>query len=141
MKQHEPYTEQDWGADKQRQKRGEPLECPDCDFSGDYRWYGPRCRPDGRHYRMCKKCGFWQAADGKSPAQRCWKSTHECVRRSDEPYTCTYCTVGELAPEASVITHQCGKYLMESDRGYTCPTCEKPYGRESEVPWPRSGSE
>jgi hypothetical protein len=74
MKEHAPYTEADWQADFERVDQGEPLTCPDCGALGDY---GPRDDGQGRHYRACKMCGFWQEADG-SPAYRCWMSTHKC---------------------------------------------------------------
>ena len=116
MKEFPPYDEKQWQADDALRKAGEfhRLVCPDCDFSGDPRWYGPHDDKQGRHYRACKKCGFWQEADGTS-AYRCWMAMHLCE---------------QLHPTAWILTPKEDSYL--------CQICETWIGREHAVPWPEA---
>jgi len=131
MKEHAPYTEADWQADCERVDQGEPLTCPDCGALGDY---GPRDDGQGRHYRACKMCGFWQETDG-SPAYRCWVSTHRCDPGLDGPYDCEYCQRTDLTG-----SHKCGKFLTPWEHVYTCDTCGQRLSGESWRPWPLQGS-
>lgn len=81
MKPYPPYTDQQWEADYRTEQLGHALACPDC--KSDV-WYhaihrfveGARFR-----YRLCKRCGFWQAADGHSAPVRCWLSLHACTNQ------------------------------------------------------------
>ncbi len=118
MKEFPPYDEKQWQADDALKKVGEfhRLVCPDCNFSGDPRWYGPRDDKQGRHYRACKKCGFWQEADGTS-AYRCWMAMHLCE---------------QLHPTAWILTPK--------EPGYLCQSCKTWIGREHSVPWPQLGN-
>jgi hypothetical protein len=86
-------------------------------------------------------CGFWQEADGSAP-YRCWKSVHLCVRHVGSEYTCPFCNQ-KLHPRQpdGVVVHACGKVLCPTDSGYSCTTCGRWYGRESQVPWPMRGSD
>ncbi len=117
MKPHPPYTDQQWEADYRAEQLGHALACPDC--RSDV-WYhaihriveGARFR-----YRMCKRCGFWQAADGHSDPVRCWLSVHVCGNQEE-----------------------IGHALMPEDTGNTCEICREYYDRSSERPWPEKGS-
>ena len=92
MQRHLPYTDQQWEADHKADQPGHPLSCPDCNSDV---W----CHATDRivkgalfRYRMCKRCGFWQAADGRSAPVRCWKSEHLCTRPNVEAsYVCGHC--------------------------------------------------
>lgn len=146
MKAHSLYTEADWQADQARKQDQEPLECPDCGFSGDYDRYGSRFRTvDGSPfpYRMCKVCGFWQRADGQSAPVRCWLSKHRCQRRlakGEMTFHCDHCGSDWPAAPDGLVVHECGKYLLPGEDGYRCKTCDRWWGRDSQVGWPRQGS-
>jgi len=136
VKDHAPYLEADWRADRERVAQGEPLTCPDCDFSDNPLLYGPRGGEEGKGppRRACKVCGFWQDADGSS-AYRCWKSTHRCDPGLNGPYDCEHC--GQTGLTGS---HDCGNYLKPREDGYECGTCGRWHGRETPTPWDRKGS-
>ena len=141
MKPHHPYVEEAWQADLALEASGLVLTCPDCQGTG---WFHPVAAPlpdaRERHYRACKRCGFWQEADG-TDAYRTWKSIHICVSRPTAPFNCAFCDT-TITPEAStgVATHQCGKYLRPTEGGYLCTTCGVWQGRETLTPWPVLGS-
>ena len=145
MKNHPPYTEDDWQVDY---AAGVKLTCPDCGWRDPERsllnYYNVYSvpRPDGsvRRYRLCKKCGFGQEAD-RTPAYRCWHSHHTCVLPGP-PQTgeCAHCGT-KLRPDSSgTVVHHCGWFLRPSESGYTCQTCGDFHDRDSEVPWPAEGS-
>ena len=145
MKSHPLYTEDDWQVDY---AAGMKLTCPDCGWRDPeqsllsyYNVYSLQ-QSDGsiRRYRLCKKCGFGQEADG-TPAYRCWHSHHKCVlpdaSLADE---CDHCG-SRLRPDPNgTVIHHCGLYLRPSEPGYTCQTCGNYYDRDSEVSWPVEGS-
>lgn len=142
MQRHLPYTDQQWEADHKADQPGHPLSCPDCNSDV---W----CHPTDRivkgalfRYRMCKRCGFWQAADGRSAPVRCWKSEHLCTRPNVEAsYVCGHCLT-MLTPRepGGMVMHKCGWYPDPGEERYFCTTCGHYYGRESQVPWPSQGS-
>lgn len=134
MKDHAPYTPDDWHRDCELVKAGQTLACPDCDSNKNYE--PKNCPPNTspRHYRACKTCGFWQEADG-TPAYRVWQSIHECRRplaSGETSFYCKYCGKTLTQSPGNEIVHLCGKYLMPEEPGYTCATCGHFYGRESE---------
>ena len=137
MRSHAPYTPEEWEADEARKHHRDPLSCPDCGFFGDCRVYGSRERDDGFRYRMCKACGFWQPADGKSPPVRCWRSRHRCAGTVAAPAVCEHCGE-ELRPPSH--EHDCGWYLLPHEYGYVCRTCGEWQDRSTRVPWTRPGS-
>lgn len=145
MKKHLPYTEDDWQVNY---AAGVKLTCPDCGWRdpeqsllNHYNVYSlPRADGSIRRYRMCKKCGFGQEADG-SPAYRCWHSHHRCVLPGPPPDgECFHCDSRLQTGPDGTVEHLCGKYLRPTEPGYTCQTCGNFYDRDSEVPWPAEGS-
>lgn len=75
------YTLKDWEKEEEIRKISyhEPwgscrLPCPNCRVVG---FYAPRGDNEGRRYRACKFCGFWQEARGKV-----------FDKRGGEPYRC-----------------------------------------------------
>ncbi len=133
MKGHTPYTEEDWHADTAARK------CPDCGSSNDY---GPRKHPkaDGslRRYRMCKRCGFTQEADGSAP-YRCFLTVHHCVAEIQEGDQCTSCP--KWGP---VNEHDCARVLAPKEikeRSYRHDVCGTVLGEEHVIHWPLRGSD
>jgi len=124
MKPHHPYVQEAWDADRAAEASGVPLSCPDC-LSSD--WFHPVAAPLSggleRHYRACKRCGFWQEADG-TPAYRTWQSTHKCVAQANSQPVCAHCgTTVAPDPATGLLVHPCGKYLLPTEDGYVCATC------------------
>lgn len=143
MKEHAPYTEADWQADRDASRHY--LVCPDCGYRGSLPWYGPRVRRRGtseeRHYRACRICGFTQKADG-SPAYRSWKSSHLCERKLglETEFTCRHCGQHLVSDRTGVVSHMCAEILPPWEDGYRCMSCGRRQGRDTEVSWTRKGS-
>jgi hypothetical protein len=132
-------SEAQWLDLRAREHSGEALPCPGCRT----RCTDPRCvhtydrEADGRkaRYVACKRCGFWPV--GK-PSERAWTSVHRCERASvvgGPSFRCEHCDRDPSPGPDRVIRHDCGKYMLPEDVNYTCRTCGRVFGRESQTPW------
>ena len=68
------------------------IACPWCEITG---FYGPRDDFNGRHYRACKFCGWWQEVDGDEPyrctAVQCLDCLHADAHKVFEGQACRKC--------------------------------------------------
>lgn len=96
-----PYTVADWRAERERiQPQEIAAACRSCGRTG---FYGPREADNGRKYRLCKFCGFYQCV-GEDPVQF-RPCAHQCeswpevlgapyiqwIGPDQKSYDCFYC--------------------------------------------------
>ena len=101
------YSLDDWTAENLALNEGKPpVACPCCARIG---FYAPRRAEDGRHYRACKYCGFWQDIE---------KPPHEIIRF-----------------ECAGTDHWYADW-KEPHESWTCPQCQRIFRPRDSVAWP-----
>ncbi len=128
-----PYTVQEWRAQDALRILGGGLHCPDCGSAAAYAAKSAK-RTDGsiRRYRACKSCGFWQEADGWSPAYRCWLAVHMCNTNFAVGRECCGCGNKKAA---GTTCHSCARILVPNET-FRCPECGVVVDDNYKIPWP-----
>ncbi len=101
------FSLNEWETEDRALKHGaDPQPCPCCQRRG---FYAPREADDGRRYRCCKFCGFWQDLE---------KHPHEIIR-----YECR------------ASTHRASDW-KEPHESWSCPECQTVFEPANSVAWP-----
>lgn len=122
-----PYPLSSWTNDRLAQK-AHRLSCLVCHQDANYQAYHEAV--EGRRYRFCKECGFYQDVDG-DPIQMVL-TEHQCIDLPDGEH-CDRCH--KWGPREQ---HACLKAVRRAEFGTDvakCDECGKSVSEQDEIQW------